>query len=79
VCEENVLSQLGRAISAIKLGVAQITVIPKNKGRFTNSLENAKFVWENTASTQEVPQLSWYTGTTFPYTPPEYGEGTMRL
>jgi hypothetical protein len=79
ICEEDVLSQLGRAISAIKLGVAQITIIPKNKGRFTNSLENATFVWENTASTSEVPQLSWYTGTSFPYNPPEYGEGTMRL
>jgi hypothetical protein len=79
VCEENILSQLGRDISAIKLGVAQITLIPKNKGRFPNSQENIVYVWENTSSATEVPQLSWYTGTTYGYTPPNYGEGTMKL
>jgi hypothetical protein len=78
-CEEDILSQLGRDISAIKLGVAQITLIPKNKGRFTNSQENVSFVWENTASVQETPQLSWYTGTNYSYNPPNYLEGTMKL
>ena len=78
-CEEDILSQLGRDISAIKLGVAQITLVPKNKGRFTNSQENVSFVWENTASVQEVPQLSWYTGTSYAYTPPNYLDGTMKL
>jgi len=78
-CEEDILSQLGRDISAIKLGIAQVTLIPKNKGRFTNSQENISFVWENTASVQEVPQLSWYTGTTYSYTPPNYLDGTMKL
>lgn len=79
VCEENILSQLGRDISAIKLGIAQITLIPKNKGRFTNSQEQVKFVWENTATLTEVPQLSWYSGTPYPYSPPNYGEGTLKL
>lgn len=79
VCEESILSQLGRDISAIKLGIAQITIIPKNKGRFANSQEQARFVWENTATLAEVPQLSWSSGTAYPYSPPNYGEGTMKL
>ena len=79
VCEEDILSQLGRDISAIKLGIAQITVVPKNTGRFGNSFQQAKFVWENTSTLAEVPQLSWYSGTPYPYQPPNYGEGTMKL
>jgi hypothetical protein len=79
VCEEAILSQLGRDISAIKLGIGQITLIPKNKGRFANSQEQVKFVWENTSTLTEAPQLSWYSGTPYPYTPPQYGEGTMKL
>lgn len=79
VCEENILSQLGRDISAIKLGIAQITLIPKNKGRFSNSQEKVVYVWENADSFTEVPQLSWYTGTPYAYQPPDYGDGTMRL
>lgn len=78
-CEEDILSQLGRDISAIKLGVAQITLIPKDRGRFPNSRNNSVFVWENTASELVTPQLSWYSGTTYQYTPPEYGEGTLNL
>ena len=85
-CEESILSQLGRDISAIKLGIAQITLIPKNKGRFTNSLEKVVFVWENTSTLAEVPQLSWYSGqpawnNEYPFTnnPPSYKDGTMRL
>ncbi len=78
-CEEDILSQLGRDISAIKLGIAQITVIPKNNGRFTNSRQKSVFVWENAATTGETPQLSWYSGTPYPYSPPSYGEGTMKL
>ncbi len=79
VCEEAILSQLGRDISAIKLGIAQITVVPKNKGRFANSQEQVKFVWENTATLTEVPQLSWSSGTSYPYSPPDYGTGTLKL
>jgi hypothetical protein len=78
-CEESIFSQLGRDVSAIKLGVAQITIIPKNKGRFANSQEQVKFVWENTATIAEVPQLSWSSGTAYPYSPPDYGEGTLKL
>jgi hypothetical protein len=79
VCEESILSQLGRDISAIKLGIAQITLIPKNKGRFANSQEQVKFVWENASTLAEVPQLSWYSGTPYPYSPPNYGTGTLKL
>jgi len=79
VCEEDILSQFGRDISAIKLGVAQITVIPKNSGRFSNSRNNEVYIWENTASLSEVPQLSWYSGTPYSFTPPNYGTGTMKL
>ncbi len=79
ICEEDILSQLGRDISAIKLGVAQITLIPKNSGRFSNSRQQAVYVWENTSSITETPQLSWYSGTPYSYNPPQYGEGTMKL
>lgn len=78
-CEESILSQLGRDVSAIKLGIAQITVIPKNNGRFSNARQQAVYVWENTSTLTEVPQLSWYSGTPYPYKPPVYGEGTMKL
>lgn len=79
VCEEDILSQLGRDISAIKLGVAQITIIPKNNGRLAEARQRVKFVWENAATLAEVPQLSWYSGTTYQYNPPNYGSGTMKL
>jgi len=79
ICEEDILSQLGRDISAIKLGIAQITVIPKNNGRFTNSRQQSVFVWENAATLTEVPQLSWYSGTPYQDDPPDYGTGTMKL
>lgn len=79
VCEEDILSQLGRDISAVKLGVAQITVIPKSNGRAVNSRPQSVFVWENTPTLTETPQLSWYSGTPYQYNPPQYGEGTMKL
>ena len=78
-CEEDILSQLGRDISAIKLGIAQITLVPKNKGRFSNSQERIVYIWENTATLTETPQLSWYSGTQYPYNPPNYKEGTLKL
>jgi hypothetical protein len=78
-CEEDILSQLGRDISAIKLGIAQITLVPKNKGRFSNSQERIVYVWENTATLTETPQLSWYSGTQYPYNPPNYRDGTLKL
>lgn len=78
-CEEDILSQLGRDISAVKLGVASITLVPKGGRGFSNSREEIKFVWENTDTLNEVPQLSWFSGTAFPYTPPAYGEGTLKL
>ena len=79
VCEESILSQLGRDISAIKLGNAQITLVPKNKGRFSNNQENLVYVWENTSTLAETPQLSWYSGTTYGFTPPDYKDGTLKL
>jgi hypothetical protein len=78
-CEEDIKSQLGRDISAIKLGIAQITIIPKNNGRLSNARQNSVFVWENAATITETPQLSWYSGTPYPYSPPNYGSGTMKL
>ena len=78
-CEQSILSQLGRDISAIKLGNAQITLVPKNKGRFSSNQENLVYVWENASTLAETPQLSWYSGTTYPYTPPDYKDGTLKL
>jgi hypothetical protein len=78
-CEEAILSQLGRDISAIKLGIAQVTLVPKDKGRFANNQSQIVYVWENTSTITETPQLSWYSGTQYPYNPPNYGEGTLKL
>jgi hypothetical protein len=73
------LSQLGRDISAIKLGISQITLIPRNQGRFPNSRQQQVFVWENATTLSETPQLSWFSGTAYPYNPPDYGTGTLKL
>jgi len=78
-CEESVLSQYGTETSSIKLGSCQISVIPKNYGRSLNSSPTIVYVWENTANLEEVPQLSWYSESTFPYTPPDYKNGTLAL
>jgi hypothetical protein len=78
-CEQDILSQLGRDVSATKLGVAQITLIPKDSGRFSNSYPRFVSVWENADSATEVPQLSYFTGTTYKYAPPDYGAGTLAL
>jgi len=78
-CEEPVLSQYGLETSSIKLGSCQITIIPRNTGRNFSSSPNLVYVWENASTLSEVPDLSWYTGTTFEYRPPNYGEGTLAL
>lgn len=78
-CDEDIFSQLGRDVSAIKLGIAQITVVPRASGRLASSRQESVFVWENTSSITETPELSWFSGTTYPYNPPSYGEGTMKL
>ena len=78
-CEEPVLSQYGLETSSIKLGSCQITIIPRNTGRNFSSSPNLVYVWENASTLNEVPDLSWYTGTTFEYRPPNYGEGTLAL
>jgi hypothetical protein len=79
LCEEPILSQLGRDISAIKLGITQVTLIPRNQGRFPNSRQQQVYVWENASTLSETPQLSWYSGTAYPYSPPDYGTGTLKL
>jgi len=78
-CEQPILSQLGRNISGVKLGIAQITLIPKNKGRFNNSQERITYIWENTSTLIEAPQLSWSTGSPAQYNPPNYAGGTLAL
>jgi hypothetical protein len=78
-CDEQIKSQFGRDISAIKLGIAQVTLIPKSEERFNNSSAAYTYVWENAATTSETPQLSWFTGTTYSYSPPNYRNGTMGL
>ena len=78
-CEEEILSQFGLETSSIKLGISQISIVPRNSGRYSNSNQKVTYVWENTSSFQEVPELSWYTGSSFPYSPPNYREGTLKL
>lgn len=78
-CEEEILPQGGKETSSIKLGVASITIIPKNNGRTSNSDSQLTYVWENTSSFAENPQLSWYTSTSFALSPPNYRSGTLAL
>lgn len=78
-CNEKILSQQGNDISSIKLGVAQITLIPRNNGRTTNNGQSVTYVWENTDSASVIPQLSWYTDSRYEYSPPKYGNGTLSL
>jgi hypothetical protein len=79
VCEEPVLPQFGDETSSIKLGVAQITIIPKDTMMGNNKNQRIVYVWENTQSLVESPELSWYTGTSFQFSPPNYREGTLAL
>jgi hypothetical protein len=78
-CEEPILPQSGKETSSIKLGIAQITIIPKNIGRNNNSYPNLTYIWENTATISESPQLSWYTNSSFEFQPPNYRNGTLAL
>jgi hypothetical protein len=78
-CSEAIQPQYDTNTSVIKLGVAQITMIPRNTGRVSNSQQNLIYVWEATKTLEEVPALSWFTGTTFAYNPPDYGLGTLAL
>ena len=78
-CTEEIQAHLGSDISAIKLGIADITIIPKNSSRSSNSNQQFVYVWENTDSSSTTPQLSWYTGTEYPYSPPNYRDGTLSL
>lgn len=77
VNEEPILPQYGNETSAIRLGNCQITLIPKNYAQTKE--QNLVYVWENTQTYQEAPELSWYTGTQFSYKPPDYKSGTLSL
>jgi hypothetical protein len=77
-CEENVLSQYDIQTSAFKLGVAHITIVPKGSGNLSSLSQKQTFVWENAAASV-APELSWYSGTSYQYEPPNYSEGTLRL
>jgi hypothetical protein len=79
VCDEQIRSQYGRDVSAVKLGIAKITLLPKNEERFNNTTTAYTYVWENTSTATETPQLSWFTGTQYTYNPPNYRNGTMAL
>ena len=78
-CNEQILSQQGEDISSVKLGVAQITIIPKNIKGATIDQQQYRYVWENTNSNLEVPELSWAPGSTYVKNPPDYGNGTLSL
>lgn len=74
VGSERLLSRLGVQVSTNKLGSATITVTSK-----ANTLASKTFVWESTATRSQPSQLSFYTGTAFPYKPVNYGDGTLAL
>jgi hypothetical protein len=73
-CEEQIKAPNGPDTSGIKLGVANITLRPKN------ALGSASvFIWENTAFFSEVPALSYATGGKEVFKPISYGDGTLAL
>ena len=78
-CEQPVLPQNGKETSSIKLGICQISIVPKNTGVNNNSSAKLTYVWENTSSVSELPQLSWNTGSTSRLVPPKYNNGTLAL
>ncbi len=73
-CEEHITPPGGENTSAIKLGVAQITL------RAANALgKSTTFVWENTQFNSQVPELSYATGGKEVFEPVSYGGGTLAL
>ena len=78
-CEEEVLPQSGKETSSIRLGIATITLVPRSTGVGTNSSSSISFVWEDPLLSNGSPELSWFTSTKFPFSPPEYRDGTLAL
>lgn len=74
ICEDTILSPDGPDTSGTKLGVAQITFRAKNAYETENM-----FVWENTNSIAEVPQLSYATNAKAAFPAVKYGKGTLAL
>jgi hypothetical protein len=62
----------------MKLGVAQITLVPKNTNKLSGLNQGLTFVWENSNSASNS-ELSWFQGTSYPYKPVNYGDGTLQL
>lgn len=77
-CEEPILPQFDLLTSSMKLGVAQITIVPKNTGKLFGLNQKLTYVWENSDSNTSA-ELSWFPGTTYPYKPVNYMEGTLQL
>jgi len=73
-CEEQIQSPTGPDTSGLKLGVAQISLRAKNALG-----ANSVFIWENTDSASQVPQLSYATGGKEVFEPVSYGKGTLAL
>lgn len=78
-CEQTILPQSGDETSSIKLGTCQITITPGNPAQTTETSQKIVYVWENTSTALESPELSWFSGTSFTLSPPKYGEGTLAL
>jgi hypothetical protein len=78
-CEEPILPQSGKETSSIKLGVAEITIIPKNTGANVAASPRLRYVWENTQSLNQIPELSWTSSSNSSVTPPDYKNGTLAL
>lgn len=73
-CNDRIFSRLGSQVSANKLGTASVKVTSKA------STENSQlFVWESTQFLTDPLQLSFFSKTTFPFGPVDYGDGTLAL
>jgi hypothetical protein len=78
-CDDNILSQYGEQTSSIALGNCKITLIPRSSNISSETSVSYTFVWEKTTGLSEIPELSWFTGTPFPFSPPDYKGGTLAL
>jgi len=74
LCEESIIAPNGPATSGTKLGIAEIVLRSKS-----SNLVVTKFIWENTTTFSETPELSYATGAKEIFPPVSYGDGTLAL
>ena len=73
-CDQKVGSRLRDYASATKLGQMQVNLQSKSLGS-----EKLTYAFESTTVIQQAAPISYYPTTEFPYSPVDYGNGTLAL